>query len=256
MHKRNKELKFDIIPNEPNVIAIKIRNSPDANEMFPNQSIFSRLNEPISFKFVYDRKIPIIPIGIFIQKIDLQPKKEVKNPPKTRPRTDPNIIATWLMPNALPLSFTGKASVRIATLFEKINAAPIAWINLNSTNCSPVCDKLHNADAKVNIVNPNLYNFTLPKISERRPKFKRIEAVTREYPITIQTIVLREALSSEEITGKAIKIILVSSDARIVPRVVLLNAIHLYAILPLVLLLKKSELFNHISIFKMTCICI
>lgn len=82
------------------------------------------------------------------------------------------------------------------------------------------------------MANPKVYNLDLPKISERRPKFKRIEAVTREYPITIQTIVFSEILRSEEITGNAIKIILVSRDARTVPKVVLLKAIHLYGILP------------------------
>jgi hypothetical protein len=74
---------------------------------------------------------------------------------------------------------------------------------------------------------PNVYSFILPKISARRPKFKRIDAVTREYPITIQTIVKRDAPSSDTIIGSAINIIFASRDAISVPSVVFPNAIHL-----------------------------
>jgi hypothetical protein len=35
-------------------------------------------------------------------------------------------MATWLSPNALPLSFAGKTSVKIAALFKKRNATPKA----------------------------------------------------------------------------------------------------------------------------------
>jgi hypothetical protein len=90
-----------------------------------------------------------------------------------------------------------------------------------------------------------VYSFTLPKISARRPKFKRIDAVTRAYPMTIHTIVKREAPSSEAMIGNAIKIIFASSDARRVPSVVFPNAIHLYEIINgFLLVCEESEFTN------------
>jgi hypothetical protein len=92
---------------------------------------------------------------------------------------------------------------------------------------------------------PKVYNFILPKISARRPKFKRIDAVTREYPITIQTIVKREAPSSETMIGNAINIIFASRDAIRVPSVVFPNAIHLYEIINgFLFLLGEPEFTN------------
>ncbi|HEY6588318.1 MAG TPA: hypothetical protein VIY98_08495, partial [Nitrososphaeraceae archaeon] len=90
-------------------------------------------------------------------------------------------------------------------------------------------------------IKPNVYSFTLPKISARRPKFKRIDAVTREYPITIHTIVKREAPSSDTMIGNAINIIFASREARSVPSVVFPNAIHLYEIFNGFLLVDEEE---------------
>ena len=70
-------------------------------------------------------------------------------------------------------------------------------------------------------------SLTMQKISPRRPKFKRIDAVTREYPIIIHTIVNKEISSSDAIVGNAIKIMFRSRDAISVPSVVFPNAIHL-----------------------------
>jgi hypothetical protein len=88
---------------------------------------------------------------------------------------------------------------------------------------------------------PKVYSFTLPKISARRPKFKRIDAVTREYPITIHTIVKREAPSSDTMIGNAINIIFASRDAIRVPSVVFPNTIHLYEIINGFLLVSKKS---------------
>ena len=74
---------------------------------------------------------------------------------------------------------------------------------------------------------PNVYNLFDRRYAARRLKFKRIDAVTREYPITIQTIVKRDAPSSDTIIGNAINIIFASRDAIRVPSVVFPNAIHL-----------------------------
>ena len=71
---------------------------------------------------------------------------------------------------------------------------------------------LHNPDPKVNMINPKVKSLTLPKISARRPKFNRREAITREYPIIIHTIVNTEVPSSDAIVGNAIKIIFASRD--------------------------------------------
>jgi hypothetical protein len=43
------------------------------------------------------------------------------------PASEPPTAAIWLMPSAMPRSFAGKASVRMAALFEKRNPAPTPW---------------------------------------------------------------------------------------------------------------------------------
>ena len=105
--------------------------------IFPNQSIFSLLIVPNSFNLVNAHIEANKPIGILIQKINLHPRYDVKNPPKVRPITDPITIEIWFNPNALPLSFSGNTSVIIAALFENKNAAHIDWTNLKIINCYP-----------------------------------------------------------------------------------------------------------------------
>ena len=85
---------LDMIPNDQIVIPASIKNNPPANVAFPSQSIFSLLMDPSSFRYLCDQTNPISPIGIFIQKIDLQPRYEVKKPPATNPSIEPNTIAT------------------------------------------------------------------------------------------------------------------------------------------------------------------
>ena len=85
--------KLDMIPNDHIVIPASIKNNPAANAAFPSQSIFSLLMEPNSFRYLYDQITPITPIGIFIQKMDRQPRYEVKKPPATNPNIEPNTIA-------------------------------------------------------------------------------------------------------------------------------------------------------------------
>jgi hypothetical protein len=76
-------------------------------------------------------------------------------------------------------------------------------------------------------MNPILYNLTLPNISESRPRLRRMDAVTSEYPRTIHTSVRSDRWMSDTIVGNAIIIIFVSREAINVPIVVLLNAVHL-----------------------------
>ena len=45
----------------------------------------------------------------------------------TRPRNEPAIAATWLMPSAVPRWCRGNASVRIAVALAISIAAPTAW---------------------------------------------------------------------------------------------------------------------------------
>src|SRR4029079_16652002 len=115
----------------------------------------------------------------------------------------------------------------MAALFEKIKAAPNAWIILKTSNCSPVWDTQQSPEPIVNNANPRLYNLTRPNISASLPKVNNIEAVTTQYPIAIQTSVIREVCNSLAIDGRAIIIIFLSRDAMRVPIVVLLNANHL-----------------------------
>src|ERR1019366_6128007 len=48
-------------------------------------------------------------------------------PPSTRPRNDPLMPATWLMPSAMPRWCSGKASVRRAPELAMRKAAPTPW---------------------------------------------------------------------------------------------------------------------------------
>ena len=91
-------------------------------------------------------------------------------------------------------------------------------------------------DPIVKMRNPNLYSFTLPKISENRPIVTRTTAVTSAYP----TIVQRRYGKFEEspglicsplkISGKEINTMVISIDAINDPKDVLDKTVHLYAI--------------------------
>lgn len=75
--------------------------------------------------------MPIIPTGTLTKKTKRQ-SYTAKTPPKTKPISEPARNANWLIPNALPRSFSGKASVMIAPLLEKRNAAPTPWTILKA----------------------------------------------------------------------------------------------------------------------------
>src|SRR2546425_3090495 len=112
-------------------------------------------------------------MGTLTQNIERQPAAEVRNPPKTSPRTDPAEIATALVPSAVPLSSKGNASVRIAVLLEKRRAAPSPWTILKTTSCVPDCDRLQSAEATVKTANPRVKSLTLPNMSLSLPKLTK-----------------------------------------------------------------------------------
>ena len=70
--------------------------------------------------------VPMTPTGTLTKKTSRQ-SKTAKTPPKTKPISEPARKASWLIPKALPRSFAGNASVMIAPLLEKRNAAPTPW---------------------------------------------------------------------------------------------------------------------------------
>ena len=65
-------------------------------------------------------------------------------------------------------------------------------------------------------------------MSDRRPKLMRREAVTRTYPIMIQTASKGLAWMSEVIVGRAIRTMFESSTAMKAPIVVLVRTTYLY----------------------------
>ena len=162
--------------------------------------------------------------------------KTARMPPIKRPINWPESAATWLSPSAFPRSSGGNASVRIAALLEKINAAPTAWISRNTiismAPASPVSGvRKRRREPRVKIANPILYSLTLPYISERRPKLSRSVAVTIPYPIRIQSRYWNEVSGLMwmplKMAGREIRIMLPLTAAMNMAIVVFESATHL-----------------------------
>ena len=104
-------------------------------------------------------------------------------PPIINPKNIPDITATVFIPSAFPRSLDGNASVSMAALFAMKNAAPTACTSLkiiiSIAPVSPVDGvKYNRIDPIVNIRKPNWNIFTLPYISDSRPKLNSSVAVT------------------------------------------------------------------------------
>ena len=104
-------------------------------------------------------------------------------PPNIKPMNIPDITATIFIPNAFPRSLDGNASVIIAALFAIKSALPTACIILkiiiSNAPALPVDGVKNNRiEAKLNIRKPSRNIFTLPYISEIRPKLNSSVAVT------------------------------------------------------------------------------
>ena len=80
--------------------------------------------------------VPKMPIGTEMMKMSRH-SIGPSSPPRMRPMNEPAIAAIWLMPTAMPRSFSGKASVRIAVEFAIKNAAPTPWKRRMTTSQMP-----------------------------------------------------------------------------------------------------------------------
>ena len=113
-------------------------------------------------------------------------------PPITRPRNEPAIAATPLIPSAVPRWSAGNASVRIAVELAMMNAPPTPCTMRqpisHSAAASPCCQvTASRIDATVNTTKPRLYIRTRPYMSPRRPKPTTSTAVTTRKPMIIQS---------------------------------------------------------------------
>ncbi len=171
----------------PTSIAIR----PTANVMLPHQSIFAGRRSPVSRSLRYAQTVPNSPNGTETRKTSFQ-STGPSRPPITRPRNEPAIAATPLMPSARPRCSPGNASVRIADEFAIRNAPPtpctIRQPISHSAAASPCCQVSHSiTDATVNTAKPRLYIRTRPNMSPRRPNPTTSTAVTTRKPMIIHS---------------------------------------------------------------------
>ena len=94
--------------------------------MFPAQSMCAWIRRGTSRQMWYAHTVPNRPIGTDTKKMRRH-WIGANTPPRTRPMKDPLMPATWLIPRAIPRSFSGKASVRIAAELAINIAAPTPW---------------------------------------------------------------------------------------------------------------------------------
>ncbi len=175
----------------PYVIPTSTEMSPTAKSTLPHQSTRDRLTTPVSRNFRYAHAVPNRPTGTDTRNTRCQSVVDSR-PPTMSPMNDPDTAATALMPNAIPRSCCGNASVRIAVEFAKIIAPPTPCTNRKKISSSAADGPVVNTtDSKieptVNTRKPRLYNRTRPNMSPMRPRLTTSTAVTTMYPMIIQS---------------------------------------------------------------------
>ena len=168
----------------------------------------------------------MIPKGTLTRKTYRQ-LNTARMPPRMSPMNWPESAATWFSPSAFPRSSTGNASVRMAAELAKRSAAPTPWTSLkmisSSAAVSPVPGVINRrTEPRVKMPNPRF--FTLPYMSERRPKLNRRVAVTTPYPISTQRRYWNEERGSIwmplKMAGREMRMMLPFTVAMNVPMVV------------------------------------
>src|ERR1700693_3194555 len=164
---------------------------PTANRTLPHQSTRERRTTPVSRNFRYAQMVPNSPTGTDTRNTRCQ-SVVLSNPPTMSPIKDPDTAATALIPNAMPRSCCGNASVRIAVELAKIIAPPTPWTSRNTMSSRAAAGPVVNTtdsrtDPTVKTRNPRLYNRTLPNMSPIRPRLTTRTAVTTMEPMIIQS---------------------------------------------------------------------
>jgi hypothetical protein len=80
----------------------------------------------------------------------------MRRPPTAGPVTIPIETNVPMKPSALPRSYEGNASVRMAAPRERIITAPIACTMRKPISMPTLVDRPHIADATVNSANPEV----------------------------------------------------------------------------------------------------
>ncbi len=135
--------------------------------------------------------MPITPNGTDTRKIQCQ-LIGASTPPTTRPRNEPAIAATPLMPSARPRWLAGNASVRIALELAIRNAPPMPCTTRQPISHSAAASPLIQVtasmiDENVKIRKPRLYIRARPYMSPSRPKLTTSTAVTIRKPMIIHS---------------------------------------------------------------------
>ena len=95
-----------------------------------------------------------MPIGIFTRKMERQPKRELRNPPRLGPIANPRATESALNPRALPLSLSGKIAVIIAGARDIVIPAPMACNPREITRKRKLGERAQIRDTKVKIRTP------------------------------------------------------------------------------------------------------
>ena len=109
-----------------------------------------------------------------------------------RPRNDPAMAETWLMPSAMPRWWAGNASVRIAVELANSIAPPTPCpIRITISHIAPEPPVKGSTDSSTekteNTRKPRLYILTRPYMSPRRPSVTTRTAETTRKPMMIQS---------------------------------------------------------------------
>ncbi len=110
-----------------------------------------------------------MPTGMLTKKMARQPSDEIRTPPITGPLTIPTETVVPIQPSALPRSFTGKASTRMAAPRARMSTDPMACTTRNPISQETSGAIPQSADPRVNTTMPAMNSFFLPTTSPRRP---------------------------------------------------------------------------------------
>ncbi len=123
----------------------------------------------------YAQTVPKMPKGTQTRKMRRQ-EIGARSPPISRPRNEPAMAATLLIPRARPRWRAGKASVRMALeLANRECSPPIPWntrmmMSQRAPSVPFIQVTLSSKEKKVNRAKPRLYMRTRPNMSPTRPK--------------------------------------------------------------------------------------
>jgi hypothetical protein len=115
----------------------------------------------------------------------------------------PVYTAATLSPSTLPLSWGGKAEVRMARPVAKIIALPAPWRIRKTMSCKAEEAAAQSREDRVKATIPKPKILFLPYKSASRPKGTRHTAEARRYDVGIQVRITASILNSLAIAGRA-----------------------------------------------------